>query len=78
MLGLHQIDGDGLDERYLMPPPQTWLEAEERRRTWWALYCSDRLVGGTAGWPVLIDEEDVSHSSTVDLVCFTRTHATDR
>ncbi|EGY20859.1 binuclear zinc transcription factor [Verticillium dahliae VdLs.17] len=60
MLGLHQVDGDGLDHTSLIPPPQSWLEAEERRRTWWALYCSDRIVGGTAGWPVLIDEADIS------------------
>ncbi|KZL65302.1 binuclear zinc transcription factor [Colletotrichum tofieldiae] len=60
MLGLHQVDGAGLVHTSVLPPPQSWPEAEERRRTWWALYCSDRLVGGTAGWPVLIDEKDMS------------------
>ncbi|GKT55759.1 binuclear zinc transcription factor [Colletotrichum tofieldiae] len=35
-------------------------EAEERRRTWWVIYCSDRLVSGTTGWPVIINEQDIS------------------
>ncbi|EXA34401.1 hypothetical protein FOVG_14382 [Fusarium oxysporum f. sp. pisi HDV247] len=60
MLGLHRVDADDLESIYLMPPPQSWLEAEERRRTWWALYCSDRLVGGTTGLPVLINEQEIS------------------
>ncbi|WQF85222.1 hypothetical protein CDEST_10236 [Colletotrichum destructivum] len=60
LLGLHQVDGGGLGHPSGLPPPQSWPEAEERRRTWWALYCSDRLVGGTAGWPVLINERDMS------------------
>ncbi|KAH6682209.1 binuclear zinc transcription factor [Plectosphaerella plurivora] len=59
IIGLHRIDelGDD-DDVFLLPLP--WLELEERRRTWWALFCSDRLVGGTAGWPVLIREHDIS------------------
>ncbi|RKL41677.1 hypothetical protein BFJ72_g5569 [Fusarium proliferatum] len=59
MLGLHRVDADNLESIYLILPPQSWLEAEERRRTWWALYCSDRLVGGTTGLPVLINEQEI-------------------
>lgn len=39
--------------------PKEWSELEERRRTWWAIFCSDRLVSATTGWPTLIDENDV-------------------
>ncbi|KAI6774701.1 hypothetical protein HG530_001459 [Fusarium avenaceum] len=59
MLGLHRVDAEDLETIYLIPPPQSWLEAEERRRTWWALYCSDRLVGGSTGLPVLINEQEI-------------------
>lgn len=39
--------------------PKEWSELQERRRTWWAIFCSDRLVSATTGWPTLIDENDV-------------------
>ncbi|KAH7142910.1 binuclear zinc transcription factor [Dactylonectria estremocensis] len=60
MLGLHQVDGDSVGTIPLVPPPQYWFEAEERRRTWWVLYCSDRLVSGTTGLPTMINEQDIS------------------
>lgn len=60
MLGLHRVDGEGVDAMSLLPPPQDWSEAEERRRTWWVIYCSDRLVSGSTGWPVMINQQDVS------------------
>ncbi|KAL6406463.1 binuclear zinc transcription factor [Ilyonectria robusta] len=70
MLGLHRVDGDSVDAMPLMPSPQSWFEAEERRRTWWALYCSDRLVGGTTGWPVIIHEQDISTRLPASEVAF--------
>ncbi|KAK0369145.1 binuclear zinc transcription factor [Colletotrichum limetticola] len=60
MLGLHRVDGEGVDAMSLLPPPQDWSEAEERRRTWWVIYCSDRLVGGSTGWPVMINQQDIT------------------
>lgn len=62
MLGLHRVDGDGIGAIPLLPSPRDWTEAEERRRTWWVIYCSDRLVSGSTGWPALINEQDVGLS----------------
>jgi hypothetical protein len=63
MLNLHQIDRS---EQTLPPsiaPPKDWSELEERRRTWWAIFCADRLVCGTTGWPALINEKDVKSTA---------------
>ncbi|EXF74016.1 binuclear zinc transcription factor [Colletotrichum fioriniae PJ7] len=60
MLGLHRVDGEGVDAMSLLPPPRDWSEAEERRRTWWVIYCSDRLVSGSTGWPVMINQQDIT------------------
>ncbi|KAL0939654.1 binuclear zinc transcription factor [Colletotrichum truncatum] len=59
MLGLHHIDRDSMESLPLLAPPADWVEAEERRRTWWVIYCSDRLVCGSTGWPAMIDERDL-------------------
>lgn len=40
-----------------------WSDLEEQHRTWWAIFCSDRLVSATTGWPILIDEHDVSFAT---------------
>ncbi|KAF4434239.1 Citrinin biosynthesis transcriptional activator ctnR [Colletotrichum fructicola] len=58
MLGLHRVDGQSVDAIPLLSPPRDWVEAEERRRTWWVIYCSDRLVCGSTGWPAMINEHD--------------------
>ncbi|KAL3297051.1 binuclear zinc transcription factor [Colletotrichum asianum] len=62
MLGLHRVDGQSVDAIPLLSPPRDWVEAEERRRTWWVIYCSDRLVCGSTGWPAMINEHDSSHN----------------
>ncbi|KAF4484484.1 Citrinin biosynthesis transcriptional activator ctnR [Colletotrichum fructicola Nara gc5] len=59
MLGLHRVDGQSVDAIPLLSPPRDWVEAEERRRTWWVIYCSDRLVCGSTGWPAMINEHDI-------------------
>lgn len=56
ILGLHHVDGRGTNETML--PAKDWCEREERRRTFWSAFGSDRGGSSTAGWPVLID---VSH-----------------
>ncbi|KXH55458.1 binuclear zinc transcription factor [Colletotrichum salicis] len=60
MLGLHRVDGECVDAMPLLPPPRDWSEAEERRRTWWVIYCADRLVSGNTGWPVMIKQQDIT------------------
>lgn len=54
MLNLHQVDilqSDG---------SMDWIELEERRRTWWTIFCFDRFVYATTGWPALIHNHKVS------------------
>jgi hypothetical protein len=41
------------------PAAPDWREIEEQRRTWWALFNTDRLLSATTGWPSLIDIHDV-------------------
>jgi hypothetical protein len=59
MLGLHRIDGFGLDVKQCLPPPKDWIEREERRRTFWMAFCEDRYASVGTGWPMTIDERDV-------------------
>ncbi len=59
MMGLHRLDGTGLDVKQTLPPPKDWTEREERRRTFWVAFCSDRYASIGTGWPMVIDEKDV-------------------
>lgn len=60
MMGLNRVDGVGLDVKQCLPPPRDWTEREERRRTFWMAYCVDRYASIGTGWPMSIDEKDVS------------------
>ena len=60
MLALHRMDGTGLDVKQCLPPPRDWTEQEQRRRTWWMAYCMDRYASVGTGWPMTVDEKDVS------------------
>ncbi|KAK5168028.1 uncharacterized protein LTR77_006595 [Saxophila tyrrhenica] len=59
MMGLHRLDGAGLDVKQCLPPPRDWTEREERRRTFWAAFCVDRYSSIGTGWPMTIEEKDV-------------------
>ncbi|KAI1115407.1 fungal-specific transcription factor [Nemania sp. NC0429] len=59
MIGLHRIDGNGLDVKQCLPPPRDWTEREERRRTFWMSFCQDRYASIGTGWPMTIDERDI-------------------
>ena len=69
MLGLHRIDGAGLDVKQCLPPPRDWTERESRRRTWWVAYTMDRYASVGTGWPMTIDERDVSHEMEPQIMC---------
>jgi hypothetical protein len=61
MLGLHRLDDENCHEKKnIIPPPQDWIELEERRRTFWAAFYGDRWASSGTGWPMIIDEDDVS------------------
>lgn len=59
MMGLHRLDGVGLDVKQCLPPPRDWTEREERRRTFWMAFCEDRYASIGTGWPMTIDEKDI-------------------
>ncbi|KAK3995426.1 fungal-specific transcription factor domain-containing protein [Cladorrhinum sp. PSN332] len=59
MIGLHRLDGAGLDVKQCLPPPRDWTEREERRRTFWMAFCQDRYASIGTGWPMTIDEKDI-------------------
>ena len=60
MMGLNRMDGIGMEAKQCLPPPKDWIEREERRRTFWMAYCIDRYASIGTGWPMAIDEKDVS------------------
>ncbi|KAI5922443.1 fungal-specific transcription factor domain-containing protein [Camillea tinctor] len=57
MLNLHRLDSDPTK---LHTSPEGWSVIEEQRRTWWVIFCSDRLLSATTGWPLLISVKDIS------------------
>lgn len=59
MMGLHRVDGSGLDVKMCIPPPRDWTEKEERRRTFWMAFTEDRYASIGTGWPMTIDEKDI-------------------
>ena len=59
MMGLHRLDGSGLDVKQCLPPPKDWTEREERRRTFWMSFCVDRYSSIGTGWPMAIEEKDI-------------------
>ena len=62
MMGLNRLDGKGLDVKQCIQPPKDWTEKEERRRTFWVIFCKDRYASIGTGWPMTIDERDVCQS----------------
>ncbi|KAJ5089500.1 hypothetical protein N7532_008184 [Penicillium argentinense] len=59
MMGFNRLDGVGLDVKQSMFPPKDWTEREERRRTFWMAFCTDRYASIGTGWPMVIDENDI-------------------
>ncbi|KAH7229932.1 hypothetical protein BKA60DRAFT_590708 [Fusarium oxysporum] len=57
-LGLHQLGEES--EGATLASAQERIILEEQRRTWWFLFLSDRLVCGTTGLPLCINQEDVT------------------
>ena len=60
MMGMNRVDGHGMDVKQCLPPPRDWTEREERRRAFWMAYCCDRFASVGTGWPMVVDEGDVS------------------
>ncbi|KAJ9614980.1 hypothetical protein H2200_001054 [Cladophialophora chaetospira] len=60
MMNLHRLDGVGLDVKEMLPTAVTWVELEERRRVFWAVFIQDRYQSVGSGWPTIIDERDIT------------------
>ncbi|RSL43548.1 hypothetical protein CEP51_016347 [Fusarium floridanum] len=58
LLQLHRLDKKSEDSA--IASAEDWIELEEKRRTWWVLFIADRLVCGTTGLPLCIDERETS------------------
>ncbi|KAM0327461.1 hypothetical protein ACHAQA_005749 [Verticillium albo-atrum] len=44
LINLHQVDRKAQQGRATLAPARDWTETEERRRTWWVVFCTDRLM----------------------------------
>jgi hypothetical protein len=54
------VDGDGTSQKRILPMAKDWIELEERRRAFWSAFYVDRWASSGTGWPMIIDEADVS------------------
>ncbi|SPN99754.1 related to Zn(II)2Cys6 transcriptional activator [Cephalotrichum gorgonifer] len=60
MLGLHDAEASmPAMSMAALAPPRNWSESEERRRTMWAIFSTDRLTSSTTGWPVVIESDRI-------------------
>ncbi|KAL2133821.1 hypothetical protein VTI74DRAFT_1627 [Chaetomium olivicolor] len=57
MLGLYNVEA--VNGSFALAPTDNWQEKEERRRTMWAIFCTDRLSSSTTGWHPLVDIRQV-------------------
>jgi hypothetical protein len=73
MIGMHRLDGLSSDLKQTLSPPRDWIEKEERRRTFWMAFCMDRYATVGTGWPVVIDEEDVSWPPSSEILLLHQT-----
>lgn len=67
MMGLDKLDGENDDIVPTLTPPTSWVDLEERRRTFWGAYAIDCHASVSAGWPSLIQCDDVRLHSTLRL-----------
>lgn len=66
MLGLNRCDGAAMDVKMSLPPAKDCIEQEERRRAFWLCFCEDRYASIGTGWPMSVDERDVSSPRPCD------------
>ncbi|RGP78256.1 hypothetical protein FLONG3_3571 [Fusarium longipes] len=54
ILGLHRLDGKNA-AGLTLPPALDFTEEEERRKTFWVVFTTDRITSSTGGWPTMMD-----------------------
>lgn len=74
-LGLHASDqfkpiSDGIGAPSILPPPMDGTEAELRRNIFWLAYSLERLSGCGNGWPLALDDQDISQFLPVSAMNF--------
>lgn len=60
MMGLEKLDS--AEEHSLsltLQPPKSWVEKEERRRTFWGAFAIDAHASVSTGWPSLINSNEI-------------------
>jgi hypothetical protein len=68
ILGLHRLDGKNA-AGLTLPIALDFTEEEERRKTFWVIFTTDRITSSTGGWPTMMDWRSVS---TVPLLSIAR------
>lgn len=66
ILGLHKIDCPDNTAKLSAISDINSIKVEEERRTFWMVYCLDRLFGIRHNWPMAFNELAVSNSN-IDL-----------
>ncbi|PCD24880.1 hypothetical protein AU210_013995 [Fusarium oxysporum f. sp. radicis-cucumerinum] len=54
ILGLHRLDGKNA-AGLTLPIALDFTEEEERRKTFWVIFTTDRITSSTGGWPTMMD-----------------------
>jgi hypothetical protein len=60
LLGLHILDRPPPYAAKFLPESRDFAEKEERRRTFWSVFCNERWTSSGTGNPTAISEEDVT------------------
>jgi hypothetical protein len=63
ILGLHRLDGKNT-AGLTLPPASDFTEEEERRKTFWVVFTTDRITSSTGGWPTMMDWRSVCLSDS--------------
>ncbi|KAI0271386.1 hypothetical protein BC834DRAFT_818707 [Gloeopeniophorella convolvens] len=61
---------EGVRPPSLIPPPESIIEDEVRRNTFWLVYIMERMCGCSNGWALSMDDSDVSQLLPLKSVYF--------
>ena len=64
LLKLYALDDPSSDAYSMCSTQADWVELEERRRTFWMVFCLDRLASVREMWPLTLIEHEVSRPTT--------------
>ena len=68
LMRLHEIDSpENVIKRRSAAESEDWVKTEVKRRTFWVAYSLDRFISIRHDWPLTLNEQDASLSSSVVL-----------